>query len=97
MRRDLFDGDDSHRAEFNLDGLMRGDKAAQSAYYASALQNGYKNRNEVRALENDNRSDAAGMDDFSVQQNMTLIQLLETLTKAGAQPKQGAQDGNENP
>lgn len=98
LRRDLFDSDDNHCAEFNLDGLMRGDKAAQAAFYASALQNGYMSRNEVRALENRNSSDAAGMNDFSVQQNMTLIQLLETLTKASAaQPKQGASDANENP
>lgn len=92
LRRDLFAGT-NFCAEFNLDGLMRGDKAAQSAFYSSALQNGYMTRNEVRALENNNKADAAGMDDFSVQQNMTLIQLLETLTKANqkpAQPTQGA-------
>lgn len=88
MRRDLFEGDANHCAEFNLDGLMRGDKAAQSAFYASALQNGYKTRNEIRALENDNRSDATGMDDFSVQQNMTMIQFLEALVKSNQQ--QGA-------
>ncbi|MFH1010212.1 MAG: phage portal protein [bacterium] len=87
MRRDLFDGEDSHCAEFNLDGLMRGDKAAQAAFYSSALQNGYKTRNEIRDLENDNRSDAAGMDDFSIQSNMTLIQFIEAITMANQ--KQG--------
>lgn len=89
MRRDLFDGDDNHCAEFNLDGLMRADSAARSAFYASALQNGYKTRNEVRALENDNRSEAQGMDDFTIQQNMTVVQLIEALGKNGQQPTQG--------
>lgn len=86
MRRDLFDGDDSHCAEFNLSGLMRGDSDARSAYYSSALQNGYMTRNEVRALENANRSDAPGMDDFSVQSNMTMVQFLEQIAKAGQKP-----------
>lgn len=94
LRRDLFDGDDNHCAEFNLDGLMRGDKAAQSAFYASALQNGYKTRNEIRDLENDNKSNAAGMDDFSVQSNMTLIQFIEALTKSNQQQKQTAPADN---
>lgn len=85
MRRDLFASDDDYSAEFNLDGLMRGDKAAQAAFYASALQNGYKTRNEIRALENDNQSDASGMDDFSIQQNMTLIQFIEAIAKANQQ------------
>lgn len=92
LYRDLFESDGDFCAEFNLNGLMRGDSAARSAYYSSALQNGYKNRNEVRALEGDNRSEAAGMDDFSIQSNMTLIQFIEAMTKASAQPKQTPQD-----
>ena len=39
----------------------------------------------MRALEGDNSSTAAGMDDFSIQQNMTLIQFIEALTKANEQ------------
>lgn len=73
MRRDLFPGDTNHCAEFNLDGLMRGDKAAQSAFYASALQNGYLSRNEIRALENNNLSTESGMDSYTVQANMLAI------------------------
>lgn len=38
--------------EFNLDGLLRGDSAARSAFYGSALNNGWMTINEVRALEN---------------------------------------------
>ena len=82
IKRDIFSDDDEHCAEFNLEGLMRGDAAARSAYYASALQNGYKTRNEVRRLENDNPSTDDGMDSFSIQQNMTLIQFVEAITKA---------------
>lgn len=38
--------------EFNLEGLLRGDSAARSAFYQSGLTNGYMTINEVRALEN---------------------------------------------
>lgn len=38
--------------EFNIEGLLRGDSAARSAFYQSALMNGWMTINEVRALEN---------------------------------------------
>lgn len=38
--------------EFNLEGLLRGDSAARTAFYASGLSNGWMTINEVRALEN---------------------------------------------
>lgn len=38
--------------EFSLEGLLRGDSAARSAFYASGLMNGWMTINEVRALEN---------------------------------------------
>ena len=38
--------------EFNIEGLLRGDSAARSAFYNAALQNGWMTINEVRALEN---------------------------------------------
>ncbi|MDB5733232.1 MAG: histone [Variovorax sp.] len=38
--------------EFNLEGLLRGDSKARSAFYNAALQNGWMTINEVRALEN---------------------------------------------
>uniref|UniRef100_UPI0040473804 phage portal protein n=1 Tax=Yoonia sp. TaxID=2212373 RepID=UPI0040473804 len=38
--------------EFNLEGLLRGDSAARSAFYASGLMNGWMTINEVRAYEN---------------------------------------------
>lgn len=39
-------------AEFNLEGLLRGDSASRAGYYQSALQNGWMTINEVRQLEN---------------------------------------------
>lgn len=38
--------------EFNIEGLLRGDSAARSAFYQSGLTNGWMTINEVRALEN---------------------------------------------
>lgn len=38
--------------EFNLEGLLRGDSGARSAFYQSGLTNGWMTINEVRALEN---------------------------------------------
>lgn len=38
--------------EFNVEGLLRADSGARSAFYASALMNGWMTINEVRALEN---------------------------------------------
>jgi HK97 family phage portal protein len=94
MQRDLFYGKRTHCAAFDLDGLMRGDSAARSAYFGSMLQNGVMSRNEVRVEEGRNRSGADGMDDFTVQTNMALIQLLESMSKAQAQPK-GASNGQD--
>ena len=37
--------------KFNLEGLLRGDSAGRSAFYQSALSNGWMTINEVRALE----------------------------------------------
>ncbi len=41
-----------HYAEFNLDGLLRGDFKTRMDGFASAVQNGIRTPNEVRALEN---------------------------------------------
>ena len=94
MERDLLSGSSTltHCIYFDLDGLMRGDSAARAAFNGSMLQNGVFNRNEVRISEGKNPSDAAGMNDYTVQTNMALIQLLEMLNK-GNEPNnpQGAQ------
>jgi HK97 family phage portal protein len=67
---------------YNVEGLLRADSAARASLYSILLQNGVFSRNEVRALENRNKSDAEGMDDFTTQTNMGLIQLMEQLQLA---------------
>jgi len=59
---------------FNFEGLLRADSAARSAFYSTALQNGWMTRNEVRAKENMN-SDPA-LDGYTVQANMMDIEAL---------------------
>jgi hypothetical protein len=59
--------------------MLRGDHASRSAYYVSALANGWMTVNEVRELENLNPIGPEG-DQHFIQQNMT------TLEKAGQDP-----------
>jgi HK97 family phage portal protein len=59
---------------FNFEGLLRADSTARANFYNSALQNGWMNRNEVRAKENLNR--AEGLDAYTVQLNMTTVDKL---------------------
>lgn len=60
-------------AEHSLDGLLKGDSAARAAFYASAIQWGWKSRNEVRAAEN--LEPVEGLDEFLTPSNMTLISI----------------------
>jgi HK97 family phage portal protein len=88
MQRDLFAGRRTHSAMFDLDGLMRGDSTARAAFNASAVQNGYMTRNEVRRNEGRNVSTAAGMEDFTVQMNLVPVgRLGEALDAANAPAK----------
>lgn len=61
----------SVRPKFSVEGLLRADTAARQNFYASALQNGYLSRNEVRELEDKPAID--GGDVFTVQLNLTPI------------------------
>jgi HK97 family phage portal protein len=61
-------------AEFNVDALLRGDSAARREMYASATQNGWMSRNEVRAKENMPPID--GGDTYTVQSNLIPIDQL---------------------
>ena len=68
----LFDSErDAVSIKFSLDGLLRGDTAARSAYYHNAILDGYMTRNEVRSLEG--LEHAAGLDDFLVPLNVASI------------------------
>lgn len=60
--KSLLTGDSNHFAEFTVEGLLRGDTKSRYEAYASALQNKWMTRNEVRRLENLNPVD--GGDEF---------------------------------
>lgn len=57
------------QARFNITGLLRGDAKSRAAMYASGLQNGYLNQNEVRDLE-ERASIGPEGDEYRVQMNM---------------------------
>lgn len=60
-----------YSVKFELDGLLRGDTAARSAYYHNAILDGYMSRNEVRALENLDKAD--GLDDYIYPMNYNIV------------------------
>ncbi len=70
IRRDVYTEQDrqTHVTEFLVEGLLRGDSAARSAFYASGIQNGYFSPNDVRALENLNPYE--GGDEYWIQANL---------------------------
>ena len=61
-------------AEFAIEGLLRGDSAAQAALFASAGQNGWMTRNEIRGLKN--LPPMPGGDVLTVQSNLVPIEKL---------------------
>lgn len=64
----------SFYAQFNMDGLMRGDYKSRMEGYAIARQNGWMSANDIRELENLNPiSDADGGNVYLVNGNMLPI------------------------
>jgi HK97 family phage portal protein len=59
---------------FNFDALMRADSAGRAALYASASQNGWMDRNEIRAKEN--LAHREGADVLTVQSNLLPIDMV---------------------
>jgi HK97 family phage portal protein len=57
INKDLFATGSSYFAEFLCDALERADAKTRAEFYASALQNEWMNRNEVRERENLNKID----------------------------------------
>lgn len=55
-------------ARYSFDGLLMADTAARREFYASALQNGWMNRDEVRQAEN--RQPIKGGDVYTIQTSM---------------------------
>lgn len=75
----------------NLDGLLRGDFQTRMAGYASALQNGHLNVNEVRDLND--RNPVKGGSDYHIQLNMqSLPGGTPTTSQAAALIKLGDSD-----
>lgn len=74
--------------EFNLDAFFRGDLQSRYAAYATAVQNGFKTRNEVRALEND--PPIEGGDTPTAQTNLAPLDKLGEVASSNApQPPVG--------
>ena len=73
-------------AEFIDEGLLRGDHEARAAFYASAAQNGWMSRGEIRAKEN--LPPIIGNDPLTVQSNLVPLAKLGEL---------GGQDAANNP
>lgn len=71
-------------AEFNAEGLLRGDTAARTAYYTAAVNNGWLTRNEVRSKENLPAID--GGDTATVQAALIPLQDVGINFSQGAQP-----------
>lgn len=57
-------------AEFNVDGLLRGDSAARAALYAVFAQNGIAERDWIRRKENLPKYEGEGGDKLTVQSNL---------------------------
>jgi HK97 family phage portal protein len=102
ISRDLIVDDETYFAEHSVSGLLRGDHASRSAYYVSALQNGWMTVNEIRELENLNPIGPEG-DKHFVQLNMTTLdkvgedQAAEPMPPAEAEesPADEAEDQSE--
>lgn len=80
IARCLLDGDEDYFAEFSVEGLLRADSAGRSAYYTTALQNGWMSRNDVRRLEN--MAPIEGGDIYTVQLNLTPLEDLKKNSQA---------------
>ncbi len=74
-------------AEYNLEGLLRADSAGRAALYASAAQNGWMTRNEIRAKENQPASDEANADALTVQSNLLPLDKLGLSAAAATPPE----------
>lgn len=82
---------------FDLSPLQMGDMAAQAAFFASAIQNGWMTPNEVRAKKNLNKIE--GGDRLFIQQNMAPMDKLEELLegKNGQKEQMAAESQDDEP
>lgn len=80
----------TYLAEFNLDGLLRADSAGRAAHYSTALQNGWMNRDEVRAKENMEKITGGEM--FTVQSNLIPLDKMGIQQPKGQENEPGTQE-----
>ena len=82
----------------NVNGLLRGDFASRMAGYASALQNGHSNIDEVRDLEDLNPLPGGAGQAYHIQLNMTTVPGTgqPMITEQGILAKVSASGGNIN-
>lgn len=73
LENKLFTGSEAgtYSVKFALDGLLRGDTQARSAYYHNAILDGYLSRNEVREMEG--RPRIEGLDDYLYPLNTGVV------------------------
>ena len=68
--------------KYDVDSLLRMDSAARAEFISKMTQNAVMHRNEARAMNGMNRSDAPGMDDYTAQINLAPIGMLGELARA---------------
>jgi HK97 family phage portal protein len=72
--------------KFNVDGLLRGDTAARTAYFNTMRQNGVMNANEIREKENMNRiAESEGGNAYLCNGNMISLKTAMTNVPKGQQ------------
>ena len=85
-------------AQFNIDGLMRGDYKSRMEGYAIARQNGWMSANDIRALENLNPiSEEEGGNAYLVNGNMIPISLAGLSVLLGLATQSEAEPAEEEP
>ena len=89
---------DRYYAQFNIDGLMRGDYKSRMEGYAIARQNGWMSANDIRALENLNPiSEEEGGNAYLVNGNMIPISLAGLGVLLGLATQSEAEPTEEEP
>lgn len=84
-------------AEFNLDGLLRGDVESRNRAYQISVTNGWMSRNEVR--EKENLNPVEGLDTFLAPQNMAIVDEngdIQPINQA-SEPDFGPSEGDNDP
>jgi len=75
--------------KLSSEGLLRGDLAARTEHYSSALQNGYLNRDTVREIEDYDVMEGEGGNIYTVQQNLTPLSMLQQEAEARTMQNNG--------